>query len=172
MTKPVALRGLAECDLAMLHGWLNAGHLYPFYTSGPVARSEVEDEFSPRLGSGHAVRGLIAETDGEPFGYIQWYLNAAYPTYGAAMAGHTNGVSFDYFIGSAAHLGKGLGTAMLRATVAHVAPHVSAPDRRFYVWHDDRNIAAIRCTTSAGFQQCAELEANGQAGWLYTRGPA
>ncbi len=172
MTKHVALRRLAEGDLATLHSWLDAGHLRPFYTSGPVARSDVEDEFSPRLGDGHAVRCLVAATDAGPFGYIQWYLNAAYPTYGAATAGHTDGVSFDYFIGSAAHLGKGLGTAILRGAVAHVAPQVSAQDRRFYVWHDDRNIAAIRCATSAGFRKSAELETKGWPGWLYTRGPA
>lgn len=152
VTNPkVTVRPLTEADFELLFVWLNEPHLYPFYQQEPVTAEQVEQKYRPRLRDDHPTNCLIAETGGTPFGYVQWYLNRAYPDYGVATLGEPEGVSLDYYIGSREHLGRQLGSAMLEAAVRHVKPQVAARDRLFFVGHHVDNDRAIRCSHRARF---------------------
>ena len=130
MTDPkISVRPLTAADFDLLLIWLNEPHLYPFYQREPVTAEQVEEKYGPRLSGDHPTNCMFAEVDGTPFGYVQWYLNRAYPDYGVATLGEPDGVSFDYYIGSREHLGRLLGSGMLVAAVHHVKPQVAVFDR-------------------------------------------
>ncbi len=147
----ITVRPLTEADFALLFVWLNEPHLVPFYQREPVTAEQVEQKYRPRLRHDHPTNCLIAETGGTPFGYVQWYLNRAYPDYGVATLGEPEGVSFDYYIGSRDHLGRQLGSDMLVAAVQLVKPQVVAYDRLFFIGHRADNDRAIRCSNRAHF---------------------
>ena len=165
----LALRALVEADFKLLHRWLDAPHLRPFYMRDRLSLDDVIRKFSPRIGGSHPVHCVIAEEAGAPFGYAQWYLNRDFPDYGAAVIGKDFGVSIDYFIGDAAHLGRRLGSRMLRTLVSEVTPVLSIDDQVFYIGHDDRNVRAIRCTTRAGFIACQPFVERSTQCTLYVR---
>ncbi len=128
----------------MLHRWLNRKHLFPFYMQEPISFAEVFDKFEPRVGGNHKTKCLVACLDGNPYGYVQWYLNRSYPDYGAAVIGKDFGFSIDYFIGEMACLGKSLGSSMLRQTTKQTFVLLNASDQVAYIAHDNRNNPAIR----------------------------
>lgn len=147
----ITVRPLTEADFELLFVWLNEPHLFPFYQREPVTAEQVEQKYRPRLRDDHPTNCLIAEAGGSPFGYVQWYLNRAYPDYGVATLSEPDGVSFDYYVGSRDHLGRQLGSDMLEAAVRHVTPQVEARDRLFFVGHRTDNDRAIRCSSRARF---------------------
>jgi len=155
----------------MLTMWLNQPHLSPHYMQGPITRSEVDDKFLPRTQDGSAVRCLVAETEGTPFGYLQWYFNRSFPDDSAAAAGETDGVSVDYYIGHPDFLGRGLGVAMLTACRHSLHALLRQPDRRLFIQHSDGNLAARRCTEAAGFRLLKDFSRNGDRYLLYHASP-
>jgi len=165
----VSLRPLALDDLQMLHLWFNEPHLRPFYMQEDTSLNEVQQKFTPRICEDRAEKCLIAEVDAQPFGYVQWYLNQAFPDYGVYEAGFIYGVSFDYFIGESNFLGQSLGHKMLNATVNHAATRISDDDRRFFLIHDNENHTAIRCSKNAGFVWLDSIMHNGKQSGVYRR---
>ena len=168
-TPVVQLIPLSISDLNLLHTWLNRAHLRPYYMQRAISASEVRRKFTPRLSGTDPCRSLIAKISDVPFGYIQWYLNASFPDYGTATIGETDGVSFDYFIGEAAYLSKGLGPAMLNAAVRLVSTEVDDKDRIFFVGHQKENMKAISCSQRAGFVYWKAFLENGVPSALYRR---
>jgi aminoglycoside 6'-N-acetyltransferase len=163
------LRPLAQEDFELLHGWLNKPHMHPFYVTEPVSLASVGEEFALRVGGGHAINSVIASEDRRPFGYLQWYLNAAYPDYGAATLGKTDGVSIDYFIGEESFLGRGLGPSMLNSLVETTLPALEPIHRQYFICHDDNNRRAIQCTRRAGFVADRQFIAGGISSTLFIR---
>ena len=163
------LRPLVESDLELLYLWLNAPHLKPFYMQEPISAEHIRQKYMPRLTGNDPCHSLIAETDGTPFGYIQWYLNNSFPNYGTAVIGEANGVSFDYYIGSTDHLGAGLGPVMLNLTVSLVSHRVGEADKTFFVGHHIKNAKAIRCSERAGFSYRRDFVEKGAPSALYAR---
>ncbi len=147
----VTLRLIENDDLETLHRWMNEEHLFPYYMQEPISIEAVHSKFRPRVGGRHKTKSLFACANDTPFGYLQWYLNASYPDYGAAVLGKNHGFSIDYFIGETAYLGKALGSVMLRALAETIIPIQEPEDRIAFVAHDNLNKAAIRCTKRAGF---------------------
>lgn len=165
----VQMRPLAISDMPLLHDWLNQPHLRPFYEREPSTLEQVTKRYACRILEDHPTNCLIAEFDGEPFGYLQWYLNRSLPEYGADTIGMTAGVSFDYYIGPPAFLGRQLGTAMLNAAVEHVKRLVNPQDWLFCVGHRPENTSAICCSHRAGFCYYKDFTEDGLAHALYVR---
>ena len=156
-------------DLEMLHAWKNQPHLMPFYMRGPVSLADMTEKFTPRIDGRHHCHSFVAECDGRPFGYAQWYLNRDYLGSGIALAERPSGVSIDYFIGDPAFLGRGLGAQMLDALVRDAAPKLAPADRIFHICHDDQNLRAIACTRDAGFIAVKPFTETGKACTLFER---
>ena len=163
----LTLRSLELVDLETLHLWLNLEHLFPFYMQEPISTQEVLTKFRPRVGGRHRTKCLFACIDSIPFGYVQWYLNRAYPDYGAAVLGREFGFSIDYFIGEPDYLGKALGAPMLKLLVEHTFPLVNESDRIACIAHDDLNYRAIRCTKRAGFKEDGRFIDKGKSSTIY-----
>ena len=163
------LRPLQESDFVTLYHWLNAPHLKPFYMRDGISLETVLKKFSPRLGGDDEVNCVIATGNDQPFGYMQWYFNRTFPDYGAATIGRMAGISIDYFIGDVKFLGRQLGTKMLDMLVLQICPDIDAQDRIFHIAHDDDNLAAIRCSTRAGFVADEAYVEKGRQSMLYVR---
>lgn len=163
------LRFLAEPDLPLLHKWLNAPHLKPFYMQDPISAAHVHKKFTPRITGTSPCRSLIVYHGGKPFGYIQWYFNRSFPEYGPALIDEINGISFDYFIGSVHHIGQGLGSAMLNSTIRIVSRQIDEVDKLFFVGHQLKNEKAISCSKRAGFSFRRNFIEKGFKSALYLR---
>lgn len=172
MTARVTLRPLARRDLDLLHRWMNAPHLVPFYMHGPISGDAVEEKFTPRLDPGHSVRCVIAEADGQAYGYLQWYHNRDHPDWGVDTIGQPDGISIDYYIGDPGYLGRGLGAPMLEALVMEVLPRLAPRDRTAFIGHDRTNHRAIRCTERAGFKGVGAFQDGAKPSLLFRRGTA
>lgn len=160
---------LAASALPLLHKWLNEPHLKPFYMQEDMTADEVSTKFKPRLSGDHPCRSLIFNYQGEPFGYLQWYLNRSFPEYGVALLDEPDGVSFDYFIGNTKYLGQGLGPIMLRKAIMTVSPQIALRDQTFFVLHQIENHKAVNCSERAGFSLQRSVEDDGKASALYSR---
>ena len=117
-------RPLVPADLAMVEEWLARPHVAEWW-QGPI---ELDDD----------VQAFIAILDDQPAGYIQ-----VYTTNDPSRRG------IDQFLCHAGDLGRGLGTAMVRAFVERIFadPAVTSVQLDPHV----RNARAIRCYQKAGF---------------------
>ncbi len=153
----------------MLHVWMNAEHLKPFYMQEPISMEEIKTKFTPRVDGADSVSCLIVSHEDSAFGYVQWYLNEAFPDYGVASLGINSGISFDYFIGSTEHLGVGLGSKMLNCAAGSVLPLLDLEDQKIYVIHSNQNKVAIHCSKQAGFIEFSKMIYNDEPSTVFVR---
>lgn len=150
----ISFRPLQAADLPMLHGWLARPHWTEWWGEAPTM-AEVEAEYGVWIADPSKVQPHIALLDGVPFGYIQSYV--AMGSGGGWWEGETDpGVrGIDQSIADAAQLGRGLGTAMVKAFVARLFtdPQVT----HIQTDPDPRNARAIRCYEKAGFRAVGEV---------------
>ena len=100
-----------------------------------------------RTGSG-AARHWIAELDGEPFAFAQCYRTDLAPP--GPWSGEPPGtLGIDFCLGRAEDLGRGLGSALLRAFVRHLLDRLAPA--RIVADPDLENVASCRALEAAGF---------------------
>lgn len=149
---PVTVRLMTEHDLPMLHDWLNRPHIVEWW-GGDEKRptlAEVREHYLPRVLANGSVTPYFAMLGDEPIGYAQSYV--ALKCGDGWWEDETDpGVrGIDQLLANPAHLGRGLGTKLVRALVEllFTDPEVTmvqtdpAPD----------NLRAIRCYEKAGFK--------------------
>ncbi|MGB3503171.1 MAG: GNAT family N-acetyltransferase [Mesorhizobium sp.] len=141
--KGYSFRDVTETDLPMLRGWLEQPHMRQWWDDPDTEIAAI---------AGHmdsvSVEPLIAELDGRPIGYAQWYdphLEDDHP-YGDQPFG-TLGI--DLSIGEADMLGQGHGSALLRALADELIEE-GAP--RLVIDPHPDNRRAIRAYEKAGFR--------------------
>lgn len=150
-----SFRPLQLTDLPMLHEWQSRPHWVEWWGQAPTM-AEVEAEYIPWITNPSKVQPQIALLDGKPFGYIQSYV--AMDSGGGWWEDETDpGVrGIDQSIADATQLGRGLGTAMVKAWVAKLFtdPQVT----HIQTDPDPRNARAIRCYEKAGFRAAGEVQ--------------
>lgn len=150
-----SFRPLKTSDLPLLHGWLQRPHWTEWWGEAPTL-AEVQAEYGAWIADPSQVQPHIALLDGQPLGYIQSYV--AMGSGGGWWEAETDpGVrGIDQSIADAAQLGRGLGTAMVKAWVAKLFadPQVT----RIQTDPDPRNARAIRCYEKAGFRAVGEVQ--------------
>lgn len=150
-----SFRPLTTADLPLLHSWLSRPHWTEWWGPTPTL-AEVEAEYGAWINNPAQVQPHIALLDGEPFGYIQSYV--AMGSGGGWWEAETDpGVrGIDQSIADAAQLGKGLGTAMVKAWMAKLFadPQIT----RIQTDPDPSNARAIRCYEKAGFRAVGEVQ--------------
>lgn len=151
----IAFRPLLSRDLDMLHDWLTRPHIAEWWEPTP-SLAEVEEEFRPLTSGQSTTQPYVVLGDGAPIGYIQSYV--------ALGAGdgwwpdeHDPGVrGIDQFLAHPEQLGRGLGTAMVRAFVQLLFADPAVT--RIQTDPSPRNRRAIRCYEKAGFRRVGEVD--------------
>jgi RimJ/RimL family protein N-acetyltransferase len=150
-----SFRPLQAADLPMLHGWLARPHWTEWWGEAPTM-AEVQAEYGAWINNPAQVQPHIAMLGGKPFAYIQSYV--AMGSGGGWWEDETDpGVrGIDQSITDGAQLGKGFGTAMVKAFVAQLFadPNVT----RIQTDPDPCNARAIRCYEKAGFRAVGEVQ--------------
>lgn len=147
----VTLRLMNEQDFPMLHDWLNRPHIVEWW-GGDEARptlSDVQEEYLPSALAKESVTAYIATLDNEPIGYAQLYI--ALGSGGGGWENETDpGVrGIDQSLANPSHLGKSLGTKLVRALVEMLFKDPEVP--KIQTDPSPDNLRAIRCYEKAGF---------------------
>lgn len=151
----VTLRLMTEDDLPLLHDWLNRPHIVEWWGGERPTLAEVRSRYRPKTLADAAVTAYIAMLGSRPIGYAQSYV--AMGSGEGWWEDETDpGVrGIDQSLADANDLGKGLGTQLVRALVAHLFRDPAVT--KIQVDPAPHNLRAIRCYEKAGFRQVQRI---------------
>ena len=150
----VTFRPLALADLAMLHDWLSRPHVSRWWGPAPT-RAQVEAEYLPLTRCDATTKAYIALLAGRPLGFIQSYVVAGSGEGWWPGENDPGARGIDQFLANAEDLGKGLGSAMVRAFVDALFSDASVS--KVQTDPAPANQRAIRSYLRAGFSRHGEL---------------
>jgi len=148
MTGAVSLRPMVEADLVVFERWLHEPHFAQWFLQDSTAEEELADCRAAISGTEPTFM-LMAEVDGRTIGWAQWYNRWDYPHGAAALDALPGEVGIDYGIGEPDCVGRGLGTALIAALVAHV--RAERPGASIVVDPSAANAASCRVLEKNGF---------------------
>lgn len=163
-------RPLHASDMNLFHDWLTRPHVEEWWgAADPMA--EVAEFYAASITPSVPHWCFIAELNGEPTGFIQWYQPSAFHDEGWWLDEHDPNVrGIDQFLANANQLGQGIGTSMVRAFVATL--FLDATVTRVQTDPSPNNARAIRCYEKAGFRAHAEIDTpDGRALLMYSERP-
>lgn len=155
-------RPMGDADLKAVVRWLAAPHVRLWWAVDEGGVDAVRRKYEQRLHGPGPVRMWVVEVDGEPIGFLQDYPadadgecreSTAYP----AAAG------FDYLIGEASYLGKGLGTRMVWEFCRDVLRPTYPAAEHFVASPSHRNEASLRALAKCGFDAVRTVTPPGHA---------
>jgi len=141
----MTLRPFQQTDIPLFRRWLKLPHVAKWYTEPEDWLYELEhreDEFQ-------WLHHCIAECDGVPFGFGQFY---EYRLSGETWHGNLpveGAYSIDYLIGETDYLKKGLGRQIVLLLIARIREQAGAT--RIFVQPEPENVASCHTLLSAGF---------------------
>lgn len=158
MVVTVELRALTRKDFPTLSAWLREPQIAWWWHDDP-ATDALEQQYGPSIDGVDPTAVLLAEVDGVPAGLIQWYRWADEPAFLAevalACAVPSTAASLDYLVGSPELRGRGLGRAMITATLDRI--WASGATSAVVPVHAD-NLASRAVLVRCGFTLVAEAE--------------
>ncbi len=163
---PFSFRHLTRADFALLGPWLEQPHVARWWNHESSLQA-LEADFGSAIDGLDPADVFIVSQGAQPIGLLQRYTFADNPGYIADLAHLIDApgaaLSIDYLIGEPAVLGRGLGSAMIRAAVESIwCDHPNAPS--IIVPASSANIASWRALERAGFTLAA-------TGWLAPDNP-
>ena len=146
----IEFRPLDEADLPALAEWRARPHVAEWF-GAPDSVADLRGEFIGAHETPPHVRGFLFLTDGRPAGFIQSYV--------AYEAGDNwwpderdpGARGIDQFLADEDALGRGLGTAMVRAFLERLFRDLAVT--KVQTDPDPANARAIRCYEKAGFER-------------------
>jgi RimJ/RimL family protein N-acetyltransferase len=147
----LALRPLTEGDLADVTRWVNASHVAPWWDDHR-SPEQVARHYLPGIRGEDAVRYWVWEVNGRSVGFSQDYRISDHPEF-ALLCGAPDAIGFDYVLGEASFVGRGLGTRLLWVFLRDIV--VPAYDRMGEVFAapDHRNGRSLRVLEKLGATQ-------------------
>jgi RimJ/RimL family protein N-acetyltransferase len=157
-TSPISFRRLNVADLSMLREWLMRPHVAEWWGDGaepPPDLASLTEEYTATLARESPVKPYIAEHDGCAIGFIQSYvaMGAGDGWWETETDPGVRGI--DQFLADGEHLGRGLGTQMVRAFIQQVLQDSAVT--RIQTDPDPTNTRAIRSYVKAGFTPVGEI---------------
>ena len=147
-------RPLTQANLPTLHAWLQRPHVAEWWKDRTTLEELEQDYLSPAAAAS-STRAFIAHLDGEPIGFIQVYT--AMDSGGGWWEDETDpGVrGIDQFLADDHRLGKGVGSAMIRAFVEEIFRDSAVT--KVQIDPDPANLRAVRAYIKAGFRPVREI---------------
>jgi aminoglycoside 6'-N-acetyltransferase-1b len=151
----ISFRPLVLADLGLLHEWLGLPHVAAWWGPPPSA-TDVEQEYGPLTSAQSSTRPYIVLDDRAPIGYIQSYVAKGSGDGWWPDEEDPGVLGIDHFLARPEDIGRGLGTAMVRAFVQRLFadPEVT----RVQADPSPQNRRAIRCFEKAGFRALREVD--------------
>jgi RimJ/RimL family protein N-acetyltransferase len=151
----IRFRALEPDDLPLMHEWLQREHVRRWWDEY-AGYEDVARHYLPAIEGRRPTDLYLILLDDRPVGFIQSYLVADYPEFGALIGLGAGVAGVDLFIGEEDLTGKGLGSEVLSAFVRDVV--FAEPATTACIADPDvRNAASIRAFEKAGFRRVGEV---------------
>lgn len=154
----ITFRPLDRDDFELLATWLARPHVHRWWNH-EFTPAALERDFGGALDGDEPTDLLVVLLDDRPIGLAQWYRMDAYPEYVDELEPLVElpegSASIDYLIGEPDLVGRGVGTAMLRALTDRIwtaAPCVTC----LIVPVSTANVASWTALLRAGFRLVAQ----------------
>ena len=151
----LVLRRMTAADYVTMARWLSDPRVLIWFggRDRPMSTMDIKEKYEPRLAGRVPSTCLIAELDGDPIGYVQYYRWRDYQADASALGLSTldNPYGLDIFIGRPELWGAGLGGRMLRALLGHLFGVIGA--RRVALSTLAHNYRALRAYARVGFRR-------------------
>ena len=161
--REISFRRLRASDLELMHRWLNASHVRPWWYAEGTSYAEIEEHYLPASEGREATKLFLILYEGEPpIGFIQSYRISAKDdeTY-AGLVDVEDSAGLDLFIGDPEYLYRGLGRHVIRRFLSeHVfsEPGIAVCG----LGPELKNSAAIRVHEKAGFRFFKTIQVSGE----------
>jgi aminoglycoside 6'-N-acetyltransferase len=149
----LTLRRMGAADLGLVEAWLRDPEVARWYLTGSSLEDELDDLRQSIAGDDPAEVLIVADPSG-PIGWCQWYLCDDNPEHAAGVGASPGDAGIDYAIGEPGRRGRGVGTALIAALVAHTRHR--HPDAGIVADPEASNVASRRVLEKNGFQLLAE----------------
>jgi aminoglycoside 6'-N-acetyltransferase len=146
-----ALRPMTEGDFPDVTRWVNAPHVARWWDERRSA-AQVAAHYAPGVRGEDAVRYWIWEVNGRSVGFCQDYRISAHPQF-ALLCGRPDAIGFDYVIGEAAFVDRGLGTKLLWVFLRDIVVPAYDPVPELFAAPDHRNTRSLRVLEKLGATQ-------------------
>jgi ribosomal protein S18 acetylase RimI-like enzyme len=143
----IALRPFFDKDISLMERWLYADHVKPWYEHPLDWLKELRE----RDGEFSFITHLIAEIDGVPIGFCQYYdcyYSREYEDWGMELPAMDEIYSIDYMIGEAEYLRKGHAGSMVVLLLDKLR---ELGAKTVIVLPDTKNTASKKTLESSGF---------------------
>jgi aminoglycoside 6'-N-acetyltransferase len=153
MLSELTLRSMRAEDLELVTVWLGRPHVARWYLAGSTLEREL-DELRQSVVGEQPTHALVVLEGGRPIGWCQWYLCSDYPDHADGVGAEPGDVGLDFAIGDPARTGKGVGTRLIAALIAHVRQR--QPPRGLIADPEAANVASRRVLEKNGFRLVRE----------------
>jgi aminoglycoside 6'-N-acetyltransferase len=119
MATGLTFRPMRAEDLELVRLWLGQPHVARWYLAGSTIEREL-DELRQSVAGEQPTHALVVLARGRPIGWCQWYLCSDYPDHAVGVGAEPGDIGLDYAIGDPARVGKGVGTRLIAALIAHI----------------------------------------------------
>jgi aminoglycoside 6'-N-acetyltransferase Ib len=158
LSAPITFRLITVDDLPMLHEWLGRPHVAKWWAPRP-SLDDMADEFEPFMDATGRFQGYIALEGSREIGYIQSYVVKDCGDGWWEDEQDPGARGIDQFLAHADQLGRGLGTAMIRAFITRLFENLTVT--HIQTDPDPGNARAIRCYEKVGFRALKDVDTPG-----------
>jgi len=146
-----AMRPMTEGDLADVTRWVNAPHVARWWDNHR-SPEQVAAHYGPGIRGEDAVRYWVWEVNGRSVGFSQDYRIADHPEF-ALLCGRPDAIGYDYVIGEAAFVDRGLGTKLLWVYLRDIVVPTYDGVSELFAAPDHRNTRSLRVLAKLGATQ-------------------
>ena len=146
-----ALRPMTEGDYPDVVRWVNTPHVAKWW-DGTRDLEHVAAYYGPGLRGEDPVRYWIWEVNGRSVGFCQDYRIADHPEY-ALLCTRPDAIGFDYVIGEASRVDRGLGTSLLWVFLRDLVVPAYDGASELFAAPDHRNTRSLRVLEKLGATQ-------------------
>ncbi len=153
----IGFRPMTEADFAAVAHWQSAPHVAQWWDAHSRDETAVRARYLPRLRGEAAVRMWVVEVGGRGAGMIQDYRVADDDDY-ATNTGDPDAIGFDYLLGDAALVGRGLGTRVIWEFCRDVLHRDFPEAAHFLASPSHRNVRSRRVLAKCGFVEGLRID--------------